>query len=79
LCNNKKNAVDIEIQLRLGGRVTEATEKGAIELHGFRNEDWINYHGSPAVNNSSIVRWKSKLEPGQVLEPIVKCFYYSRH
>lgn len=79
LCNNKKDPVDVEITLRLGGRVTEASEKGDIELGAFRAEDWQNYNGSPAVNNSSTVTWKAKLASGEVIEPMVKYHFFSRH
>ena len=65
LCNNKKNELNVEITLRVGGKVTKATEDGTIVLGAFRAEDWINYHGHPAVNNGSTVTWKAKLKPGE--------------
>ncbi len=79
LCNNKREPVDVEMTLRLGGRVNEAEKDGKIELGAFRAEDWTNYHGSPAVNNSSTVKWTTKLGPGEVLEPKVLYHFFTRH
>lgn len=77
LCNHKQEAVDVEVTLRVGGKVEEATEKGVIQIGAFRPEDWQNYQGHPAVNNSSVIKWKTKLEPSSFFEPKVSYFYFS--
>ncbi len=79
LCNNKKTELNVEITLRVGGKVTKATEDGTIVLGAFRAEDWINYHGHPAVNNGSTVTWKAKLKPGETIEPKVTYHFFTRH
>ncbi|MFN0019146.1 MAG: hypothetical protein ACKVP0_12860 [Pirellulaceae bacterium] len=78
LCNNKKVDIEAEITLRVGGKVTKAEKEGEIVLSAFRNEDWQNYQGHPAVNNSSTVTWKVKLKPGETIEPKVTYHYFTR-
>jgi len=79
LCNNKKADLEVEITLRVGGKVTKATEDGTIVLGAYRAEDWTNYHGHPAVNNGSTVTWKTKLKPGETIEPKVTYHFFTRH
>jgi hypothetical protein len=79
LRNNKAQPVDVEITLRLGGRAEQATHEGRITLAPYRAEDWENYRGSPAVNNSSTVLWKTTLQPGEKFEPTVEYQFYARH
>jgi len=79
LCNNKKSEVEVEMTLRLGGKVTKATEEGTVVLGAFRQEDWTNYQGHPAVNNGSTVTWKAKLKPGETIEPKVTYHFLTRH
>ena len=79
LCNNKKLPIDVEMTVRVGGKVTDATEDGKIVLGAFRAEDWQNYRGNPAVNNSSTVTWTATLKPGETIEPVVSYFYFTRH
>lgn len=79
LCNNKKVEIDAEITLRVGGKVTSADADGEVVLTAFRPEDWVNYQGHPAVNNSSIVTWKVKLKPGENFEPKVTYHFFTRH
>ncbi|HEX5103183.1 MAG TPA: hypothetical protein VFV87_05200, partial [Pirellulaceae bacterium] len=79
LCNNKPVAITIEITLRLGGKVDAASDMGRVTLSAFNQADWIQYHGHPAVNNSSVVTWKVKLEPGETFEPKVQYHYFARH
>lgn len=79
LCNNKKTDLEVEITLRVGGKVTTATEDGTVVLGAFRPEDWTNYHGHPAVNNGSTVTWKTKLKPGETIEPKVTYHFFTRH
>jgi hypothetical protein len=78
LCNNKAVPIETEITLRLGGKVTEASNDGAISLGAYDASDWNNYRGHPAVNNSSTVQWKVKLAPGETFEPVVAYHYYTR-
>ncbi|MCE9527162.1 MAG: DUF4139 domain-containing protein [Planctomycetales bacterium] len=78
LCNNKKVDIEAEITLRVGGKVTKADAEGVVVLSAFRPEDWQNYQGHPAVNNSSIVTWKVKLKPGETIEPKVTYHYFTR-
>jgi len=79
LCNNKPVEIDVEITLRLGGKVTEASHDGKVTLGGFEAADWRDYQGHPAVNNSSKVTWRLKLKPGETFEPAVSYHYYTRH
>ena len=79
LCNNKPATVEVEITLRLGGKVMDASDKGEVVLSPFSDTDWVQYRGHPAVNNSSLVSWKIKLEPGETFEPIVHYHYFSRN
>ena len=70
--------METEITIRLGGRAETASNEGVITLSAFDSGDWENYHGSPAVNNSSTVRWRGTLKPGESFKPTVKYFYYTR-
>ncbi len=79
LCNNKQVPIEVEMTLRVGGKVTKATEDGKVVLGAFRAEDWQNYRGHPAVNNSSTVSWTATLKPGETIEPVVSYFYFTRH
>ena len=79
LCNNKPSPIDVEITVKLGGRVSEASDEGKISLAPFHREDWNNYRGSTAVNNRSVVAWKVNLKPGDVFEPTINYSFYTRH
>lgn len=79
LCNNKPIPIEAEITLRVGGKVEEVTDDGKIVLGPFNQADWENYQGHPAVNNSSVVTWKVKLEPGEAFTPTISYHYYTRH
>lgn len=79
LCNNKPETIEAEITLRLGGKVDAASDEAEITLGAFDQADWVQYSGSPAVNNSSTVAWKIKLEPGQTFEPTVDYHFFARH
>jgi hypothetical protein len=78
LCNHKGETIDVEITLRLGGRATKAEADGTIELGEHQREDWTQYRGSPAVNNSSVVRWKARLGPGDTFAPSVRYHFFTR-
>jgi hypothetical protein len=79
LCNNKPIDIEAEITLRVGGKVNKASHDGSITLGSFNAADWVQYHGHPAVNNSSTIVWKVKLKPGENFEPVVNYHHYTRH
>jgi hypothetical protein len=75
----KQETVEIEVTARFGGRADEVTDEGKIVLSPYRAEDWQNYRGQPAVNNSSTVSWRIQLAPGKSFEPTVDYHFYTRH
>lgn len=79
LCNHKPIEIETEITLRVGGKVTKATNDGQITLGSYNAADWVHYAGHPAVNNSSTVVFKAKLKPGDKLEPTVTYHFFTRH
>jgi hypothetical protein len=79
LANNKTVPVPVEVRIRFGGKVDEASDKGEIRLTSFRNEDWRDYRGDPAVNNGSDVLWTSTIEPEECFKPTLKYHFYVRH
>ncbi len=79
LCNNKAIDIDAEITLRVGGKVDKVSDDGEVVLRAFDAADWVQYHGHPAVNNSSQVTWKVRLKPGQNFEPTVVYHHFTRH
>ncbi|MEX2175644.1 MAG: hypothetical protein WD872_14870 [Pirellulaceae bacterium] len=79
LCNNKPVAIETEITLRLGGKADQASHEGAVTLGAFDAADWVQYQGHPAVNNSSRIVWRVKLQPGETFEPTVKYHYFTRN
>lgn len=79
LCNNKPVPVEAEITFRVGGKVAEASDKGEITFGDYNPADWENYRGHPAVNNSSVVRWRLTLKPGETFQPRLKYHYFTRN
>ncbi len=79
LCNNKPEAIEAEITLRVGGKVDKTSHDGDVTLGAFDPADWVQYNGHPAVNNSSTVVWKVKLKPGDNFEPTAGYYYFTRH
>jgi len=79
LCDNKPIEIEVEITLRVGGKVDKASSGGAVTLGPFNPADWVQYNGHPAVNNSSTVVWKTKLKPGDNFEPTVTYHHFTRH
>jgi len=75
----KQQPIPLEISLRFGGRAEQASDGGKITLAPYREDDWNQYRGSPAVNNSSTIRWTLKLEPAKTIRPTVDYHYYARH
>lgn len=79
LDNQKRTPIEVEILLRLGGRATAASHDGKIAVNAFNAADWVQYHGSPAVNNSSAITWSLKLQPGETVEPTATYNFFARH
>jgi len=79
LGNNKSIPIDLELTAKLGGRVLEASNEGRVKLLPFDASDWIHYRSSPAVNNSSVVVWKTRVAPGATFRPSMKHEFYARH
>lgn len=79
LCNNKAVEIEAEITLKVGGKVTKASDDGSVTLSAFDASDWVQYQGHPAVNNSSTVLWKAKLKPGDNFEPTITYHHFTRH
>lgn len=75
----KPQPVDLEISLRFGGRAEQASDEGRISLAPYREDDWKQYRGSTAANNSSTVRWSQPLTPAQPFRPTVDYHFYTRH
>jgi hypothetical protein len=78
LRNNKDEAIETEITLRLGGKVDAASHDGNITLAPFDREDWDQYDGHTNVNNSSTVRWTLNLPPREEFTATVKYHYFAR-
>jgi len=79
LDNHKPTPIEVEVTLRLGGRATAASHAGKIVVNAFNAADWVQYHGSPAVNNSSAITWTIKLQPGETVEPTATYNFFARH
>ena len=79
LCNNKAVDIEAEITLQVGGKVDKVSDDGEVTLRAFDAADWVQYQGHPAVNNSSSVRWKVKLKPGDNFEPTVVYHHFTRN
>ena len=67
LANNKLVKVPVEVSIRFGGKATKSSDEGKISLSGFNEDDWNGR--SDAINNSSTVRWKAEIEPGECFKP----------
>jgi hypothetical protein len=79
LTNYKRQPIEAEITLRFGGKVDQVSDNGSSSLSPYRAEDWNQYRGSPAVNNSSTVRWTTTLPAGQTFQPTVQYHFFARH
>jgi hypothetical protein len=79
LVNSKSAEIDVEVTLRVGGKVDKTTHDGTVTLTGFNAADWVQYQSHPAVNNSSSVAYQAHLKPGEKLEPTVLYHYFTRH
>ncbi|MDA0837038.1 MAG: hypothetical protein O3B01_13460 [Planctomycetota bacterium] len=79
ICNHKAVPIDLELTFRIGGKADEVSDKGDMAFGDYNAEDWQNYRGHPAVNQSSTVKWKFNLKPGAVVSPKVAYHYFLRH
>jgi hypothetical protein len=77
--NYMDHAIDLEITCRLGGHADSATNDGKITVGAFDKDDWENYLGHPAVNNSSVVTFRLTLQAGETVRPEVRFHYFARH
>jgi len=78
LANNKAEPVAVEVQLRFGGKATQASDDGKKTIEAFRAEDWHDRRGNP-INNSSVIRWTQTILPGERFEPTVDYEFYLQH
>lgn len=78
LANRKSTPIDVEIKLRFGGKTDAISDDGVPKLDAYRAEDWQRFRGDPAVNNSTVVRWRSIVAPGAIFRPTVEYHYYTR-
>ena len=78
VCNNKPETIDLEVTLRFGGKADKISDDGKVTLAPYRAEDWQNYRGHPAVNNSSVIVWKKTLKAGETFLPTVDYHFFSR-
>jgi len=69
---------DAEITLRFGGHADVASGGGRISLRAHDPDDWENYRGQPAVNNSSTVSWTARVLAGGTFAPTVDYHYFAR-
>ena len=79
LANNKTVPVPVEIRLRFGGKAEEVSDEGRVKLEMFNPQDWENYRSETAVNNSSLITWKTTIEPEECFKPTVKYHFFTRH
>ena len=78
LANNKAVKLPIEVRLRMGGRAKKAAAEGAIRVEGFRSSDWSGGRGEP-INNSSVITWRTEIEPGEKFKSSVTYDFMLRH
>lgn len=78
LTNNKREPVNVEVRLRFGGKSTSTLPVGTITHHAYRAADWVNGQGD-AINNSTLVQWESKIEPGESFTPVIEYEFFMRH
>ncbi len=78
LANNKTESVPVEVRLRFGGKATKVSADGKITLESFRMEDWSDNRGNP-INNSSVIRWTTTIEPGECFKPVVNYDFLLQH
>ncbi len=65
------------VSVALGGRASEVSDAGTVQLGDFRASDW-NDNGQRAPNNHSDVRWDLDLAPGEIKTLTFTCEAYVR-
>jgi hypothetical protein len=78
LANNKQEAVNVEVRLRFGGKSTSVSPDGTVTHHPYRAQDWTNGQGD-TINNSTLIKWETKIEPGECFKPVVEYEFFMRH
>lgn len=78
ITNRKGVPIDLEVTCRLGGKATETSLDGVINLGSFKKDDWDNYYGDHRVNNSSNILWRFNLKPGASIRPTVDFHFFLR-
>ncbi len=78
LRNNKNEDVDVEITLRMGGKIDAAEPEGKTRVSGYLADDWRNYRGDGAVNNSSRVLWKTQIKARETAKFRAEYHYFLR-
>ena len=77
LTNFRDDRVTVRVQVRGGGRGTEASDDGAIVVRDHQPEDWSGSYWR-AVNNHSEVTWEITLKPGETRELSATFAYFVR-
>ncbi|MDE0937411.1 MAG: hypothetical protein OSA89_15940, partial [Mariniblastus sp.] len=78
LANNKEIEVPVEVSLRFGGKANAVSDEGKPKLEGFNPNDWSSHGGDP-INNSSVVKRKTSIAPGECFKPTVEYEFYLRN
>lgn len=78
VCNHKNKAIKLEIKLNVGGKVTAASDSGAIKLLPYNPSDWSDYRLQTSLNNSSKVQWTVDLKAGEVFKPTLDYHFFTR-
>ncbi len=78
LANNKAEPVSVEVMLRFGGKANQASDNGIITLAAFRSQDWHEQRGN-AINNSSVVRWTERIQPGECFKPTIDYEFFLQY
>ncbi len=68
LLNTKQEEVPVEVRLRFGGKGKDVSDSGTVSLSAFRQEDWFQSQGD-RINQSSTIRWKTTIQPGECFKP----------
>ena len=78
LANNKDVDVEVEVNVRFGGKAVKTSDEGKITLESYRQQDWTGGRGD-VINNSSKVFWKSTVKPGECFKPNVNYEFFVRY
>ena len=75
LTNFSSDEAHIQVKLKIGGKVTSASDKGKIRVLDYNSGDW--YGAVPRVNNHSEVIWEIDLDAGSSTTLEVESHYFS--